>query len=209
MSHANVLVAEEKSLAGSGSARATRRAGRVPAVIYGGKAAPQMISLDPRDVKKGLNQVGFYAHVIEIEIGGKKQKVLPKAVQFHPVSDTPIHLDFLRVTADSIITVAVPVHLLNQDKCRGLKAGGMLNIVRHNVEVLAPATSIPELFEIDITECKIGDAIKSSAIQLPAGCKFVISDRDFTIATIAAPVTAKGDEDQAGAADAAAEAPKA
>jgi large subunit ribosomal protein L25 len=187
---ANPIVAEAREAVGTGGARATRRAGRVPAIIYGGGAAPVTISLDPRDVIKGVNTEGFYARLLPLTVDGKVVEVLPKAVQFHPVTDAPVHADFLRVDKNTTIRVEVPVHLLNQDKCRGLKMGGILNIVQHTVEVLCPATSIPSGFDVDLTDYKVAEAIKSSAIKLPEGVKFTILGRDFTIATIVAPAGA-------------------
>jgi large subunit ribosomal protein L25 len=192
---------------GTGSSRALRRTGKIPAVIYGGDEQPQTIAVDPRDILKGLNQKGFYASIVDIIIDGKKSHVIPKAVQFHPISDAPIHVDFLRVTDSSTITVSVPIHFLNQDKCKGVKAGGILNIVRHSVEVIAPAARIPAIFEIDLLEYEIADSIKASVIALPADVKFTISDRDFTIATIVPPkddaAADKADADAAAAASAA------
>jgi large subunit ribosomal protein L25 len=193
MAAAQQMKAEVRAKAGTGAARATRRTGMVPGIVYGAGKEPQMVSLDPRDVQKGLNRRGFYASLVDLELDGKVQSVLPKKVQFHPVSDAPLHVDFLRVDATTRITVSVPVKLLNQDKCKGLKVGGTLNVVRHTVDVLCLAHNIPEAFEIDIAESKIGDAIKSKSINLPEGAKFLIADRDFTIATIVAPRGASAD----------------
>jgi large subunit ribosomal protein L25 len=172
---------------GTGNTRALRRDGRVPAVIYGDHQETIHIAVDPRDIHKGVHREGFYASLYDITLNGTTIRVLPKAVQFHPVNDTPLHVDFLRVGKNTMVTVEVPVHLLNQDKSKGLKMGGSLNIVRHNVQVVCPPDAIPTMFEIDIADAKIGDSIKSNAINLPTNVKFTITGRDFTIATIAAP----------------------
>jgi large subunit ribosomal protein L25 len=192
------LTVKSRAATGTGAARATRREGFIPGVIYGSGKAPINVAVEPISLNKGLNTAGFYASLLELDVDGQKEKVLPKVVQFHPVSDAPLHIDFLRVDASTRITVSVPVKLLNQDKCRGLKIGGVLNVVRHNVEVNCPATNIPHGFEIDIANAKIGEAIKSNSITLPQGVKFVIADRDFTIATIAAPRGVSVDDEEAG-----------
>ncbi|MFN9791113.1 MAG: 50S ribosomal protein L25/general stress protein Ctc [Holosporales bacterium] len=182
-----VWQAVEKTHQGTGAARAVRREGKVPAIIYGGNVEPMMVALDPRDVAKGVNQASFHASLYEIEINGKKVTVLPRAVQFHPLNEQPLHVDLQRISGNVRITVEIPVVLLNQDKSKGLKLGGILNFVRHVVEVSCPANAIPEKFEIDISETKIGEAVKSSAITLPKDVQFTVTDRDFTIATIVAP----------------------
>jgi large subunit ribosomal protein L25 len=182
-----VWQAVEKKHQGTGAARAVRREGKVPAIIYGGNVEPMMVALDPRDVAKGVNQASFHASLYEIEINGKKVTVLPRAVQFHPLNEQPLHVDLQRISGNVRITVEIPVVLLNQDKSKGLKIGGILNFVRHVVEVSCPANAIPEKFEIDISETKIGEAVKSSAITLPKDVQFTVADRDFTIATIVAP----------------------
>ena len=165
-----------------------RTTGRVPGVIYGGGAENINFSLDARDLMRGLHNESFYASIYELTPEqGAPIRVLPKAVQFNRVTDQPIHVDFLRVTDRTKIKVSVPVHLLNTDKSKGLKAGGVLNVVRHTVEVLCYASKIPSHFEIDLLNVKIGDAIKSSTLPLPDGVTFTITDRDFTLATIVAP----------------------
>lgn len=205
---ANVAVwkAEEKSATGTGAARAVRSSGKIPAIIYGGTAAPQMVALDPRDVIKGVNTASFYASLYEIEINGVKTRVLPRDVQFHPLNDQPLHVDLQRITGNTRIHVEIPVVLTNQEKSKGLKIGGILNIVMHSIDVTCAADAIPERFEIDISEIKIGDSVKSSAIKLPEGVKFAIQDRDFTIATIVSP---KAEEAKPAAAAATEETPAA
>lgn len=181
------LPAEPRERAGKGVARRTRAAGRVPAVIYGGKEPPVMISIEDRLMKKAVYDPGFFTHLFDIELNGQKHRVLPRDVQFDPVKDFPIHVDFLRITADSRITVQVPVGFINTERSPGLKRGGMLNIVRHEIELEVPADAIPETIEIDVTAFDLGDSIHISHVTLPPGTKPTITDRDFTIATVAAP----------------------
>jgi large subunit ribosomal protein L25 len=187
MSEIIVLEAEVRDRAGKGAARATRRAGRIPAVIYGDKKEPVMISLDPKPFGRQLNRAGFFSHLFDVNIDGKKHRVLPRDVQLHPVTDAPLHVDFVRVTAHTKTHVHVPVHFDNHAASPGLKRGGVLNIVRHDIELSCSADSIPERIDIDLTGLEIGDSVHISAIKLPEGAHPVIADRDFTIATIAAP----------------------
>ena len=197
------LAAEPKERAGKGAARAMRRAGRVPAVIYGAKKDPVMISLDPREVNRELNTGSFFATLFDIEVGGRKERVLPRDLQFHPVTDVPLHIDFLRVSAATEVTVEVPCVFLNEEDSPGLKRGGVLNVVRYEIEVNCRADAIPQQFEIDLAGLEIGDGIHISNVGLPEGVTPTITDRDFTIATIAAPTvvhdeaaeaTAEGEE---------------
>ena len=143
-----------------------------------------------------LGQAGFFIRLVDIEVDGEKHRVLPREVQFHPVTDAPLHIDFLRFSADRKLSVAVPVRFLNEDESPGLKRGGVLNIVRHEVEVQCTADNIPNEFEIDVTGLDIGDAMHASAISLPEGVAFTITDRDFTVATIAAPTVMAADEEE-------------
>lgn len=180
------VVPREK--AGKGSARAARRAGLVPAVIYGAKKAPVLVSIKRNELAAIISKGGFLSHQFELVIdGGARERVLPRDVQLHPVTDVPLHVDFLRLAKGSTVTVAVPVHFLNHKASPGLKRGGVLNIVRHEVELEVPADAIPEALEADLTGLEINDTLKISAIALPEGCRPTIVDRDFTIATIAAP----------------------
>ena len=192
------LEAEVRDRAGKGAARATRRAGRVPAVIYGDKKEPVMISLDPKEFGRQLNRAGFFSHLFDISIDGVKHRTLPRDVQLHPVTDEPLHADFVRVTASTKTHVNVPVHFENQAASPGLKRGGVLNIVRHDVELVVAADSIPERIDVDLTGLDIGDSVHISAVKLPAGAQPAIADRDFTIATIAAP-TVRSEEAAAAA----------
>lgn len=195
--------AEARERAGKGAARAVRRAGRVPAVVYGGKEEPRLVSIDPRDVRKGLDAGIFYSTIYNLKIGGENERVIPRDVQMHPIKPLPQHVDFLRVSADTKITVDVSVHFLNEEESPGLKRGGVLNIVRHEVEVYCGVDDIPQGFDIDLTGLEIGDSIHASALALPTGVELTITDRDFTIATVAAPTVVAEEETEAEAAAAA------
>ncbi|MGF1650722.1 MAG: 50S ribosomal protein L25/general stress protein Ctc [Hyphomicrobiaceae bacterium] len=178
------IEATSRPRAGKGAARASRRDGRVPAVIYGNKKEPALIDIDANELSKLISRGRFYASVFEVAIDGKVERVLPRDVQLHPVKDVPIHVDFQRVNEDGRVRVSVPVEFLNRDKSPGLKRGGALNVVRHEVEVYCPADSIPAAFEIDLGEVNIGTSIHISSVQLPQGVTPTITSRDFTIATI-------------------------
>jgi large subunit ribosomal protein L25 len=187
MSEALNLPAEARERAGKGASRAIRRDGRTPAVIYGGKEEPTLIHVEQKELVRQLNTGHFMNSIVNIEIGGKIIRTLPKDVAFHPVTDRPLHVDFLRMTGDSMVEVMVPVVFTNEDASPGLKKGGVLNIVRHELELLCPNAGIPDEIEIDVTGKEIGDSIHISEVALPAGVKSVITDRDFTIATLVAP----------------------
>jgi large subunit ribosomal protein L25 len=192
MSDASVLQAELKDRAGKGAARATRRAGRVPCVVYGAKKAPVLISIDPRDVMKGLHAGTFFSTVYDIEVAGEKnERVLPRDVQFHPVTDVPQHVDFLRVSAATQVTVEVACNFFNEEESVGLKRGGVLNVVRHAIEFVCAVDAIPQSIDIDLSGFDIGDSIHYSALSIPDGVVPTITDRDFTVATIAAPSVAE------------------
>lgn len=186
MTQVIALTAEARGRAGKGTARQTRRDGRVPAVIYGGKQAPIMISLEKRAFDRILHQPGFFTHLFDVTVDGTTHRVLPRDVQFHPVSDNALHVDFLRVTGETRITVMVPVEFVNQEKSPGLKKGGVLNIVRHEIEVTCAADAIPEHITVNTEGFDVGESIHVSSVTLPEGVKPTI-ERDFTIATIAAP----------------------
>lgn len=193
MSDVLTLAAEARDRAGKGASRAVRREGRVPAVIYGNKEAAVPIHVEEKLLTKMLHTGHFMNSVVEITVDGKTHRTLPRDVQFHPVTDRPIHVDFLRVSADSLITVNVPVRFENEAASPGLKRGGVLNIVRHEIEMKCPADAIPDDIVVDVTGFEVGDSIHISAVKLPSGVKPVI-DRDFTIATIAAPSGLKSQE---------------
>ncbi len=183
----NSLAASARTQSGKGPARAARRDGLVPAVIYGNNLEPLTISVERKALEQQIHVPGFFIRLVDVNFAGESHRVLPREVQFHPVSDAPLHVDFLRFAADRKITVEVPVHFQNEEESPGLKRGGVLNIVRHEVEVLCTADNIPQIFEIDLTGFDIGDAVHASTITLPEGVTFTITDRDFTIATVAAP----------------------
>ncbi|MEJ6783922.1 50S ribosomal protein L25/general stress protein Ctc [Aminobacter sp. Piv2-1] len=203
MSETYELKAEARELVGKGSAREVRRNGKVPAVIYGDKQPPLAIALSYKDIFYKIHGGGFLTTVATIDVDGKKIKVLPKDYQLDPVRDFPMHVDFLRVGANTEVNVQVPVHFINEEKSPGIKRGGTLNIVRHEVELHCPANAIPEFITVDLDGTDIGDSIHISAVKLPKGAKPIISDRDFTIATIAGTSASKSEE---GASEAAAEA---
>ncbi len=195
------LEAAPRDRVGKGAARQTRRAGRVPAVIYGDKKEPLTISLDDNEVWKLYLKGQFMARVFKLKVAGDEHLVVSRDLQLDPVKDTPVHIDFLRVGADGLIRVQVAVKFRNEAICPGLKRGGVLNIVRHEVEVWCPYDKIPDAFVIDLAKTKIGDSIHVSAIDMPEGAKPVIQDRDFTIATIAGRgPQAKEDDDEEAAA---------
>lgn len=187
MSDTVVLKAEARDRVGKGSSRAIRRQGNIPAVIYGDSKDPVGIVLPSKDVSLMLHRGGFMTNILEIDIDGAKHKVLPKDYQLDPVKDFLMHVDFLRVSSKTIVTVNIPVHFDNEEDCPGLKQGGVLNIVRHEVEVNCPAAEIPESFTIDLGEAEVGDTINVSAITMPDNVVPTITDRDFTIVTIQAP----------------------
>ena len=201
--------AESRARVGKGAARAERRNGRVPAVIYGANKDPEAISIDPAQLRAARMQLGFFATLFEVEVEGNSQQVLCRDLQLHPVTDRPMHADFLRVTERTQINVEIPVSFENEEESPGLRQGGVLNVVRHVVEVICRAGSIPNEITVDLAGLEIGDSVHISNVSLPDGVKPTI-DRDFTIATIAAPTVApvedeEGDEDSEGAEDAAAE----
>ncbi len=183
-----------------GAARAARRDGLVPGVIYGGEKEPQSVALDYKQLWKAVETGRFLSTLVDVEIGGEKVRAIPRDLQFDVVRDRVIHVDFLRLGAGQRISVAVPVHFSNHEASPGLKRGGVLNIVRHEIELYCPADSIPEQIEIDLTGWEIGGSIHISRVKLPPNVQPVISDRDFTIATIAG---AGGKEEETTTAEAA------
>ena len=188
------LPAETRERAGKGASRALRREGRVPAVVYGGKEEPLAIHVEEKLLIKQLGTGHFLNSIVEIEVGGKKLRTLPKDVAFHPVSDRPLHADFLRLSKDSTVHVNVPVLFINEEGSPGLKRGGVLNMVRHELELVCEADKIPGEIQIDVTGLDIGDSIHISHVKLPQGSTSAITDRDFTIATIVAPSGLRSEE---------------
>ncbi|MBI1366520.1 MAG: 50S ribosomal protein L25/general stress protein Ctc [Alphaproteobacteria bacterium] len=196
MAETDIFYCEVRERAGKGAARAARREGWVPGVLYGGGKDPVSIRLRVNEVTKAHQAGRMRAHLAKIDVPGQKelQPVIAREVQVDPVRDFPIHVDLMRVDESTRIDVEIPVHFLNEDASPGLKRGGVLNIVRHTIEVYAPATAIPEYFEADVTGLDIGDAVHISSIKLPEGVTPTITDRDFTVATIAAPSALRSEE---------------
>jgi len=195
------LRADARDRAGKGAARAARRSGRVPGVLYGEGKPATLISLDPRELSRALQKPGFFARLLNVDLGGTVHRTLPRDVQLDPIKDEPIHVDFLRVHAGTKITVAVPVHFTGQESSPGIRRGGMLNIVRHEIDLVCPVEGIPDRITISLEGLNIGDSIHIGAVALPPGTQPTIA-RNFTVASIAAPTAVR--EEQAAAAAAAA-----
>lgn len=198
MAETDVFYCEVREKTGTGGARAARREGWVPGVLYGGDLEPVPIQLRLREVKKAHSLGRLRAHLAKIDVPGEdgQQPVIARDVQIHPVKGAPIHVDLLRVDEKTRIDVEVPVRFLNEELSPGLKRGGVLNVVRHAIDVYAPATAIPEFFEADVTGLDIGDAVHVSAIALPDGVELVTTDRDYTVATIAAPSAMRSEDEE-------------
>ncbi|MFC3722603.1 50S ribosomal protein L25/general stress protein Ctc [Neoaquamicrobium sediminum] len=196
MSQSYELKAEARERVGKGSARELRRNGMVPAVIYGDKQTPLSIALNYKDVYYKIHGGGFMTTIATINVDGKKIQVLPKDYQLDPVRDFPMHVDFLRVSKNTVVTVNIPVHFINEEKSVGIKRGGVLNVVRHDIEAHVPANEIPDFIEVDLAGTDLGDSIHISSVTLPKDVKPTITDRDFTIATIAAPAGLKSEADE-------------
>jgi large subunit ribosomal protein L25 len=194
------LRAETRQGTGKGAAYQARLKGFVPAVVYGGDVAPENISVDFRTLERRVETGTFLTTLLMLDVGGKKTRVLPRALQIDPVTDRPVHVDFMRLAEGAKIRIAVPVHFINQSESPGLKRGGVLNIVRHEIELLCPAESIPDTVEVDLTGMDIHDTIHINAIKLPEGSKPVIRGRDFTIASIVAPTSVIEEQKAAAAA---------
>jgi large subunit ribosomal protein L25 len=203
MSEQLTLPAEARERAGKGASRALRREGRVPAVIYGDKKDPVSIHVEEKLLSKMLSTGHFMNTVVMIDAGGATHRTLPKDVTFHPVTSRPIHVDFLRIGEHSKVHVNVPVRFDNEEASPGIKRGGVLNIVRHELDLICDAAEIPEEIHIDLTGLDIGDSIHISAVQLPKGAESGITDRDFTIATLVAPSAMRSEEGEAETAPAA------
>lgn len=207
MSETTEISAIERTRVGKGSARASRRAGMIPAVIYGDKKSPISIELEERVIRKIIHEPGIFGRLLNINVDGTVTTVLTRDIQMHPVTDEPLHMDMLRVGKKSSVAVAVPVEFINEDLAPGLKVGGVLNIVRHEVELNCPAGNIPEKIVIDLSGVNVGDSIHISAVTLPDDATPTITDRDFTIATLQSPgggVKNLDDEDEEAGEDASA-----
>jgi len=208
MANIVTIEAEARARAGKGAARATRRAGRVPAVIYGAHQAPSLISLDPRAILREVHRGGWQSRLYEVKVGGEATRALIRAVAYHPVTDAPEHVDFQRLAAGEKIRVSVPVHFEGELASPGLKRGGVLNVVRHTVEVMADPDNIPERFEADMSALDIGDNIRFHDLKGAEGSHPVTAEADAVIATLAPP-TKMAEAEAAPAAAAAAPAAKA
>jgi large subunit ribosomal protein L25 len=191
MSDQLTLSAETRDRAGKGASRELRRQNRIPAVIYGNKQEPELIHVEEKALIKLLMTGHFSNSVVELDLGGTKQITLPKDVAFHPVTDRPLHVDFLRIVKGAKVEVNVPVVFINEDASPGLKRGGVLNIVRHELELICDNDKLPDDIQIDVAGFDVGDSIHISNVKLPAGSESKITDRDFTIATIVAPSALK------------------
>lgn len=189
------IEAQARERIGKGASRATRRAGFVPAVIYGDKKDPESIQIKANELQRLLNRGGFMSQTYDVVVDGKKTTVLPRDLQLHPVSDAPMHIDFLRLGKGATVTMAVPVHVVGEDESQGLKRGGVINHTRHDIELNVPADAIPEAIEVNVAELDLGEAIKISDITLPEGAVPTITDRDFTILAIVAPSGLKSAQD--------------
>jgi len=187
MSENTLISADLRNRVGKGSARAARRAGKIPAVIYGDKKQPISIEIEARMMRKIINEPGIFSRLLDINVDNGKHTVLMRDIHFHPVTDDPMHFDFLRVSQSSTVSVSVGVEFINEAICPALKIGGVLNIVRYEVELNCLPNSIPEKITVDLSEAKIGDSIHISAVELPEGVTPTITDRDFTIATLQSP----------------------
>jgi large subunit ribosomal protein L25 len=180
------LSAEPRVRAGKGAARATRRQGRVPAIVYGDNRESVLISLEPRELGRHIARPGFFNHLVEIAVDGTTHRTLPREVQYHPVTDAPLHVDFQRVGAGAQVHVMVPVVFVNHERSAGLRRGGILNIVRHGIEMLCSVDNIPERLVVSLEGLDIGDSVHIGAVEMPEGARPAIHERDFTIASIAA-----------------------
>jgi large subunit ribosomal protein L25 len=189
------LKASARDRVGKGAARALRREGLLPAVIYGDKKPALPITIPVKETTLTLHKGGFLINIGTIDIDGEKHQVIAKDFQLHPVRDDVLHVDFLRVSGNTTLTVDIPVTFINEETCPGLKKGGMLNVVRHTVELIVPANAIPETLVFDLAKVDIGDTLHISATTLPAGAQPTITDRDFTVATLAAPGGGVQDDD--------------
>ena len=194
MSDTLTLPAETRDRAGKGASRALRNEGRVPAVVYGNNEEPQSIHVEEKELVRQLGTGHFFNSIVEIVVGGKTVRTLPKDVAFHPVNDRPLHADFLRISKDHKVHVNVPVVFTNEAASPGLKRGGVLNIVLHDLDLVCSPESIPDEVSIDVTGLEVGASIHIHHVALPAGVTAAHADRDDTIATIVAPSGLRSEE---------------
>ena len=191
------VAAELRDRAGKGAARESRRNGRVPAVIYGDKKEPTLISLDPKEIDKLIHKKTFYATLLDVDLKGTKHRVLPRDVQFDPVTDRTLHVDFQRIGKDTKVHVNVPVVVRNEAASPGIKRGGVLNIVRHEIEFICSPESIPQSIEVDLTGLEIGGSIHIHSVKLPENAQLAVRERDFTVVSIGAPTGLKAEQQEA------------
>ncbi len=188
------ILAKKRSETGTGNAREFRSKKLIPGIIYGEKKEPIPISLDEKNLKLQVSDTGFFSKQCEIKINEESFRVLPKDIQLHPVKENILHIDFLRIGENTTVTLFVPVKFINENECEGIKQGGVINIVRHEVELKTPVSKIPEFLEANLSGLEIGDSIHISSINLDESVKPTIQDRDFTIATVAPPTVMKVEE---------------
>jgi large subunit ribosomal protein L25 len=196
MAEISEIKAAARDQTGKGAARAIRREGRIPAIIYGDKSDPQQISLDNKELWMQVRKGQFLNTIYMLDVDGTSERVIPRDIQMHPVSDVPIHVDFLRLGKDAKVTVEVPVNFLNEEDSPGLKRGGVMNVVRHTIELRCVAEAIPERLDADLAGLDIGDSLHVSSITLPEGVELTISDRDFTVVTIVGRMAEIVEEDE-------------
>ena len=194
MSDLLTLSAEARETAGKGASRALRREARIPAVVYGAGEAPMGVHVEEKALMKALHTGHFMNSVVMLTVGGNEIRTLPKDVAFHPVTDRPLHVDFLRIGEHTKVTVNVPVHFINELALPGIKRGAVLNVVRHELELVCDAAEIPDEIKVDLTGTDVGDSIHISSVTLPNGVASAITDRDYTIATLVAPSALKSSE---------------
>lgn len=180
------LSAEPRPALGKGASRAMRRSGRVPGIIYGDGKAPLPVSFEPRELSRAVSRAAFFATLVDVSIDGAVHRTLARDVQYHPVSDAALHVDFMRVGAGARVTVSVPVSFVNHDRAPGLRRGGILNVIRHNIDIACAVDSIPDRVVVDLDGLEIGDSIHIEAVTLPEGVRPVLGSRDSTIASVAA-----------------------
>ncbi len=197
MAAVETVSAEARDRAGKGAARESRRNGRVPAVIYGDKKEPTLISLDPKQIDRLIHKKTFYATLLDVELAGTKHRVLPRDVQFDPVTDRTLHVDFQRIGKDTKVHVNVPVVVRNEAASPGIKRGGVLNLVRHEIEFICSPDAIPQSIEVDLTGLDIGGSIHIHSVKLPENATLAVRERDFTVVSIGAPTGLKAEQQEA------------
>jgi large subunit ribosomal protein L25 len=180
------LSADPRPALGKGAARATRRSGRVPGIIYGGGKEPMPVSFEPRELSRAVRRAGFFATIVDVSVDGAVHRTLARDVQYHPISDAALHVDFMRVGAAAQVTVSVPVSFVNHDRSPGLRRGGILNVIRHNIDIACAVDDIPDRVVVDLDGLEIGDSVHLETVTMPEGVRSALGSRDSTIASIAA-----------------------